>query len=96
MGSILLVLLCWCDVALVVHCAETQRGFLCLERDETLVSRDRQWLIEAIRAASFAINQAHLIAAELTSWRETASALAAGMRNSPVDWLDDEIPVARP
>ncbi len=52
-------------------------------------------LIDAARA-SFATNQAHLIAAELTSWRETASALAAGMRNSPVDWLDDDIPVARP
>ncbi|MFB2585861.1 prevent-host-death protein [Herbiconiux liukaitaii] len=52
-------------------------------------------LVDAARA-SFATGQAHLIATELTSWRETASALAAGMRNSPVDWLDDEISVARP
>jgi hypothetical protein len=52
-------------------------------------------LVDAARA-SFAIGQAHLIAAELTSWRETASALAAGIRNAPVDWLDDELLVERP
>lgn len=52
-------------------------------------------LVDAARA-SFAIGQAHVIAAELTSWRETASALAAEMKDSPVDWLDDEMPVERP
>jgi hypothetical protein len=40
-----------CLHALVKDCAETQRRSLYLERDETLVSRDRQWLIEATRAA---------------------------------------------
>ncbi|WP_382304020.1 prevent-host-death protein [Herbiconiux sp. UC225_62] len=52
-------------------------------------------LVDAARA-SFATGQVHLIAAELTSWRETASALAAGLRDSPVDWLSDEVRVDRP
>ncbi|MCS5732898.1 prevent-host-death protein [Herbiconiux daphne] len=52
-------------------------------------------LVDAARA-SFATGQAHLIAAELTSWRETATALAAGLVDSPVDWLGDEIRVDRP
>lgn len=41
-------------------------------------------LVDAARA-SFATGQAHLIGAELTSWRETASALAAGLADAPVD-----------
>ncbi|WP_291037209.1 prevent-host-death protein [Herbiconiux sp.] len=52
-------------------------------------------LVDAARA-SFATGHHHLIAAELTSWRETASALAAGLHDSPVDWLDDELLVDRP
>ena len=54
-----------------------------------------QDLVDAARA-SFATGQAHLVAAELTSWRETASALAAGLRSTPVDWLDDQTLVERP
>lgn len=62
------------------------------QADRERCARD---LVDAARA-SFATGQAHPIKAALTSWRETASALAAGMRNSPVDWLDDEIFVTRP
>ena len=43
----------------------------------------------AAARASFATNQHHLAIAELTSWRETATALAAGLDKGPVEWLDD-------
>ncbi|MFC8304837.1 prevent-host-death protein [Specibacter sp. NPDC057265] len=46
--------------------------------------------------ASFATNQPHLAIAELTSWRETATAIAAGLGQKPVDWLDDSETVERP
>ena len=46
--------------------------------------------------ASFATNQPHLAIAELTSWRETASAIAAGLGQEPVEWLDDSETVERP
>jgi len=52
-------------------------------------------LVRAARA-SFATEQPHLALAELTSWRETASALAAGLGQEPVEWLDDDEPVGRP
>ena len=54
-------------------------------------------ILSAARA-SFATNQAHLAIAELTAWRETAIALAAGLGTTQVDWLeseDDEV-VERP
>ena len=38
--------------------------------------------------ASFATKQPHLAIAELTSWRETATAMAAGFNTATVDWLD--------
>lgn len=46
--------------------------------------------------ASFATNQPHLAIAELTSWRETATAIAAGLGTKPVEWLDDPDAVERP
>lgn len=46
-------------------------------------------LIDAARA-SFATQQPHLAIAELTSWRETATAIAAGLGSQPVEWLDDD------
>lgn len=46
--------------------------------------------------ASFATNQPHLAIAELTSWRETATAIAAGLGEAPVEWLDDPEKVERP
>lgn len=52
-------------------------------------------LLDAARA-SFATGQPHLAAAQLTSWRETATALAAGLGNAPVEWLDVDAPVERP
>lgn len=57
-------------------------------------------LVDAARA-SFATGQPHLAVAELTSWRETAAALAAGLDAAPVEWLEpDDVlaagPVERP
>ncbi len=52
-------------------------------------------LIAAARA-SFATNQAHLAAAVMTSWRETATALAAGLGSEPVEWLPTDELVERP
>jgi hypothetical protein len=46
--------------------------------------------------ASFATNEAHLAVAELTAWRETATALAAGLGDASVEWLDDDELVDRP
>lgn len=46
--------------------------------------------------ASFATNQPHLAIAELTAWRETATAVAAGLGHEQVEWLDDNLVVERP
>lgn len=46
-------------------------------------------LIDAARA-SFATDQPHLAAATLVSWRETATAIAAGLGAAPVEWFDDD------
>ncbi len=60
--------------------------------DQEACARD---LIHAARA-SFATGQAHLALAELTSWRETAAAVAAGLTGLPVEWLEDPAPAERP
>jgi len=52
-------------------------------------------LLEAARA-SFSTGQAHLAVAEMTSWRETATAVAAGLGGAPVECLDTDLPVERP
>lgn len=52
-------------------------------------------LIAAARA-SFATEQPHLVVATLTSWKETASALAAGLGNAPIEWLEPETVIERP
>ncbi|HMS77060.1 hypothetical protein [Gordonia sp. (in: high G+C Gram-positive bacteria)] len=57
-------------------------------------------LVDAARA-SFSTGQPHLAVAELTSWKETAAAIAAGLGSEPVEWLeaDDALtagPVERP
>lgn len=52
-------------------------------------------LIDAARA-SFATDQPHLAIAELTSWQETATAIAAGLGSDPVEWLDEDELVERP
>lgn len=60
--------------------------------DRNQCARD---LVDAARA-SFATEQPHLAAAELQSWRQTAEALAAGLRSEPVEWLEHDEPVTRP
>lgn len=50
----------------------------------------------AAARASFATQQPHLAIAELTSWRETATAIAAGLGKEPVEWLDEAEAVERP
>ena len=52
-------------------------------------------LIDAARA-SLSTAQPYLAIAELTSWRETATAIAAGLGSQPVDWLDQDESVERP
>ncbi|ALC04683.1 hypothetical protein CDES_01015 [Corynebacterium deserti GIMN1.010] len=46
--------------------------------------------------ASFATEQPHLALAELTSWKETAAAVAAGLSNTDLQWYDDPHLVERP
>lgn len=46
-------------------------------------------LVNAARA-SLSTGQPHLAIAELTSWRETAAAIAAGLGLEPVEWLDPD------
>lgn len=60
--------------------------------DRELCAHD---LIDAARA-SFATEQPHLAIAELTSWKETATAIAAGLGNSDLEWLEDDQAVERP
>jgi len=48
-----------------------------------------QDLVDAARA-SFATDQPHLVLGELTSWRETATAIAAGLGQTDLDWLDSD------
>ncbi|MFK0042236.1 prevent-host-death protein [Paenarthrobacter sp. NPDC090517] len=50
----------------------------------------------AAARASFATHQPHLAIAELTSWRETATAIAAGLGREPVEWLEEDEAVERP
>ncbi|MCZ9635381.1 hypothetical protein RhoBH5_32380 [Rhodococcus sp. BH5] len=48
---------------------------------------------------SFSTDQPHLVLAELTSWRETATAIAAGLGQADLEWLDtpeDDTMVERP
>lgn len=54
-----------------------------------------QDLIDAARA-SFSTDQPHLAIAELTSWMETATAIAAGLGNAELEWLEENQPVERP
>jgi prevent-host-death family protein len=46
--------------------------------------------ILAAARASFATKQPHLAIAELTAWKETATAVAAGLGIASVDWLDED------
>lgn len=66
--------------------------FALLPADRETCAHD---LANAARA-SFATEQPHLALAELTSWRETAIAIAAGFNDSEIEWLDIDEPVGRP
>lgn len=46
-------------------------------------------LLDAARA-SFSTQQPHLAITQLTSWRETATAIAAGLGSQPAEWLDED------
>lgn len=52
--------------------------------------------IVAAARASFATNQPHLAVAELNAWRETATAIAAGLGGETIEWLDSAEAVERP
>ena len=52
-------------------------------------ARCAQDLIDAARS-SFFTSQPHLAIAKLTSWRETAEAIAAGLGEEVVEWLDSD------
>lgn len=55
-----------------------------------------QNLVDAARA-SFSTDQPHLVLAELTSWKETAAAIAAGLGQVDLVWLADaDVVVERP
>ncbi|BCW60918.1 prevent-host-death protein [Arthrobacter sp. StoSoilB20] len=66
---------------------------LALSPDDRVACAEK---VLAAARASFATNQPHLAIAELTSWRETATALAAGLGREPVEWLDASESVQRP
>ena len=60
--------------------------------DQTTCSRD---VLHAARA-SFSTGQGHLALSTLTSWQETAAAIAAGLGDEPVEWIEDSPSVERP
>lgn len=60
--------------------------------DQDECARD---VLNAARA-SFSVGQSHLALSTLTSWRETAEAIAAGLGEALVEWLDDDEFVERP
>lgn len=62
------------------------------EADREACSAD----IVAAARASFATSQPHLAVAELAAWRETATAIAAGLGKEAIEWLDDRETVERP
>lgn len=62
-------------------------------QDRAACARD---LVRAARAA-FTTHEAHLATAEIAAWRSTAAALASGLRNVEVEWLEDKpVAVERP
>jgi hypothetical protein len=60
--------------------------------DRTICARD---LVDAARA-SFSTDQPYLVLAELTSWTETATAIAAGLNRGEPQWWDDGDVIERP
>ncbi|AKV57950.1 prevent-host-death protein [Corynebacterium riegelii] len=66
--------------------------FALSEQDRQTCAQD---LLDAARA-SFATGQYQLALSELTSWEETASAIAAGLNCVDLVWITPEEPVGRP
>lgn len=66
---------------------------LALSEDDR--NRCAQDIVDAARA-SFSTQQSHLAVAEITSWRESATAIAAGLGECQVEWLGESEPVDRP
>lgn len=60
--------------------------------DRTSCAQD---LVDAARA-SFSTEQPHLAITALTSWKETATAVAAGLDSADLVWLDEGEIVERP
>ena len=60
--------------------------------DRALCARE---LIDTARAA-FATNQPKTLLVEVTSWFESATALAAGMDQVEVEWLAEPVPAEAP
>jgi hypothetical protein len=54
--------------------------------DRETCARD---LLDAARA-SFSTDQSNLVTVELAAWKETATAVAAGLGRVDLEWLDDE------
>lgn len=52
-------------------------------------------ILRAARA-SFATGEAHKVMSEILSWKETATALAAGLGAHQVEWLEEMTVVERP
>lgn len=52
-------------------------------------------LVKAARA-SFATNQPQLAVIELSAWKDSATIIAAGWADEPVEWLEEPIVVERP
>ncbi|MFC8529399.1 hypothetical protein [Nocardia sp. NPDC057227] len=51
---------------------------------------------DLVEAAHKSADQPHAMIAELTSWKETATAIAAGLGSTAPEWLDEAAPVERP
>ena len=66
--------------------------FALSERERETCADD---LVRAARA-SFATGEAQLAIAELTAWKETATALAEGLTHYSGEWFEQPIPVSRP
>ncbi|WP_340539158.1 hypothetical protein [Nocardioides sp. GXZ039] len=91
-GQLIAVATCG-DGPLADRMADHFGWMLALSAEDRAAAADD--ILQAARA-SFATGQSHLAMAELLSWRETATALAAGLGHTPVEWLDEAEPVERP
>jgi len=75
------------DGPLVERMSKAFPWMLALSREDRVTCA--QDLVDAARA-SFSTDQHHLVLAELTSWKETATAIAAGLGLGETEWLDGD------